>query len=110
MIIRLVLQDRATLESLQALFNQIEEGYEDGQPLHVRDNRQTTSTRESVFKIISEAEFVKMEQSEVQQTLREKHIVVTGMRHEKRGFEEALLDIVELDWVTAIQGVVTFLL
>ena len=92
------------MESLQTLFTRIEEGYEDGQPLHVRDDRRTTSTKDSVFKIISEAEFIKMEQSKVQEILREKHIVVTGMQHEKKGFEEALLDFVELDWVTAIQG------
>ena len=92
------------MEDLEALFTRIEERYEDGQPLHVTDNRRTAPTKESVFKILSEAKFVNMEQSEVQEILREKPIVVTGMRHEKKGFEEALLDIVELDWVTAIQG------
>ena len=45
-----------------------------------------------------------MEQVEVQEILRKQHIVVTDMRHEKIKFEEALLDIAELGWVTAIQG------
>ena len=92
------------MENLQALFAQVEEGYEDGLPLHVVDNRQAVPTRESIFKIISEAEFLKMEQVEVQEILRKQHIVVTDMRHEKIKFEEALLDIAELGWVTAIQG------
>ena len=45
-----------------------------------------------------------MEQMEVQEILRKQHIVVTDMRHEKKSFEQALLDIAELGWVTAIQG------
>ena len=45
-----------------------------------------------------------MEHSEVQEIMREKHIVVTDMRHETKSFEKALLDIAELSRVTAIQG------
>ena len=50
-----------------------------------------------------------MGQSDVQEILREQHIVVTGIRHQEQSFEEALLDIAPLDWVTSIQGECVFL-
>lgn len=92
------------MDTLQSLLARIEEGYEDGQPLYINDNRRTTPKKESVFKIISEADFVEMEDSEVQEILREQHIVVTDMRHQKKSFEEALLDIAPLNYATGIQG------
>lgn len=92
------------METLQTLFARIEEGYEEGQPLYIKDNRRTALTKESVFKVISKAEFDEMEQSHVQEILREQHIVVTGKRHQKQSFKEALLDIAPLSWVTGIQG------
>ena len=92
------------MEALQSLFARIEGGYEEGQPLYIKEHRQTTLTKESVFKVISEAEFAEMEQSDIQEILREQHIVITGKQHRKQTFEEALLDIAPLDWVTGIQG------
>ena len=92
------------------MFDQIEEGYEEGQPLYVKDNRRTIPTKDSVFKIISEADFIEMEELEVQEILREQHIVVTDMRHKKKNFEEALLELAPLTWVTGIQGEHAFVL
>lgn len=92
------------MQELQKLFSQIEEGYEDGQPLYVKDDRRTVPKKESVFKIFNEAEFFELEQSDVQEILREQHIVVTGIRHQEKSFEEALLGIAPLNWVTGIQG------
>ncbi len=91
------------MEHMNSLFARIEEGYVQGRPLHV-ENNQTLAMKKSVFRIIDEAEFLKMEQLDVQELLREQHIVVTGIRHRQRSFEEALLDIAPLDWVTSIQG------
>ena len=92
------------MRALQRLFDQIEEGNEEGQPLYVKDGKRATPKKQSVFKIIGEAEFLEMGQSDVQEILREQHIVVTGMRHRKQSFKEALLEIATLDWVTGIQG------
>ena len=92
------------MDDLGALFTRIEEGYDEGKPLYLIDNRQTTPSKKSVFKIISEAEFVALEPSEVQNILREQHIVVTGMQHKVKNFEEALLEIADLDWTIPIQG------
>ena len=65
---------------------------------------QTSLTKESVFKVISEAEFIEMEQSVIQEILREQHLVITDKRQCKQSFEDALLDIAPLDWRTGIQG------
>lgn len=92
------------MENIQSLAIRIEESYEEGKPLYVKDNRRTAPTKESVFKIISEADFIGMEESEVQEILREQHIVITDMRHKETGFEEALLEIAPLTWLTGIQG------
>ena len=92
------------MDNLKTLITQIEEGYEDGLPLHVTENRHTNPKKKSVFKIISEAQFENMEQSAVQEILREQHIVVTDLQWKKQNFEEALLAIAELSWMTAIQG------
>lgn len=92
------------MDNIKSLCAQIEEGYEEGKPLYVENNRRTTPTKESVFKIVDETQFVEMEHSDVQEILREQHIVVTGMRHRKQSFKEALLEIATLDWVTGIQG------
>ena len=92
------------MRELQRLFAQIEEGYEEGQPLYVKDGKRATPKKQSVFKIIGEAEFLEMGQSDVQEILREQHIVVTDMRHQAQSFEEALLDVAPLDWVAMIQG------
>ncbi len=89
-----------TLESLNA---RIEAGYEEGKPLYIKDNRQTPLTKDSVFKVVSESDFIGMKQSEVQEILRKQHLVITGMRHQEQSFKEALLDIAPLDWVTGIQ-------
>ena len=96
------------MENMKSLFARIEEGYEQGRPLHV-ENNQTIVTKKSVFKIIAKAEFLKMDPFDVQELLREQHIVVTGIRHQEQSFEEALLDIAPLDWVTSIQGECVFL-
>ena len=53
---------------------------------------------------MSEDEFLKMNHSHVQDILRKQHIVLTGMQQKEQSFEQALLDIAPLDWVTAIQG------
>lgn len=98
------------MDILKTLVTQIEEGYEDGLPLHVTENRHTAPKTKSVFKIISEAQFEKMEHSAVQEILREQHIVITDMQCKKQNFEEALLGIAELSWITAIQGGYVFLL
>lgn len=94
---------------MKTLLAQVEEGYEDGLPLHVTENRSIATKKKSVFKIITEATFETMEQSQVQEILREQHIVVTDMRCKKQTFEQALLEVAELSWVTAIQGDYTFL-
>lgn len=88
------------MKTLQSLITQLEASYEEGQPLHVKG----TPTRESVFKIMSEDEFSKMNQSDVQELLRKQHIVVTGMQQKDQSFEQALLDVAPLDWTTGIQG------
>ena len=98
------------MDNLKTLVTRIEEGYEDGLPLHVAENRRTTPKNKSVFKIISEAQFEEMEQSAVQEILWEQHIVVTDIQCKKQSFEEALLGIAELSWITAIQGGHVFLL
>ena len=92
------------MRDLQRLFSQIEEGYEDGWPLYIKDGRRVAPKKDSVFKIISKTEFSEMGQSDVQEILREQHIVVTDMQHQVKSFEEALLDVAPLDWVTGIQG------
>ncbi len=92
------------MENIKLLFSQIEKGYENGKPLYLKNNSQSRPTKESIFKIINEAEFIKMKQSEVQEILCEKHIVVTGMQHQEQSFEEALLEIALLDWIIEIQG------
>lgn len=89
---------------MKSLFSRIEECYEEGQPLYIKDTNKTTPKRESVFKIISEAQFVKMEQSSIQEILRKQHIVVTDKQHQQKSFEEALIDVAPLDWITSIQG------
>ncbi len=96
------------MEGMKHLFARIKEGYEQGRPLHVQNSQ--TITKKSVFKVIGEAEFLKMDSFDVQELLREQHIVVTGIRHQEQSFEEALLDIAPLDWVTSIQGECVFLL
>ena len=88
------------MQVLKSLFARIEASYENGLPLHVNES----PTRQSVFKIISEDEFLKMNHSEVQEILRKQHIVLTGMQHKPQSFEQALLDTAPLDWVTGIQG------
>lgn len=65
---------------------------------------QTSLTKASVFKVISEAEFMEMEQSVVQEILRKQHLVITDKCQRKQSFEDALLDIAPLDWRTGIQG------
>ena len=47
---------------------------------------------------------MEMEQSVVQEILREQHLVITDKRQRKQSFEDALLDIAPLDWMTSIQG------
>ena len=91
------------MENIKLLVSQIKEGYEEEKPLYIKNNRRTMPTKESVFKIIDEAEFVEMKQSNVQEILREQHIVVTGMRYQEKSFEEALLEIAPLNRVTQIQ-------
>ena len=72
--------------------------------MYVKDGRRTTVTKESVFKIVDETEFLEMEHSTVQEILREQHIVVTNKQYRKKSFEKALSDIAPADWVTGIQG------
>ena len=90
--------------TLESIIAQIEAGYDEGQPLYIKDNRRTPLKNESVFKVISESEFIAMNQSDVQEILRKQHLVITDMRHREQNFEEALLGIASLDWVTGIQG------
>ena len=92
------------MQELQKLFSQIEEGYEDGQPLYVNADGRTPPEKESVFKVLDEAAFLGLEQSGVQEILRNQHIVVTGIRHQVQSFEEALLGVAPSNWVTGIQG------
>ena len=87
------------------MFDRIEEGYENGQPLYVGNAHRNSSGRESVFRIMTEDAFVEMQQSDVQEILREQHIVITDKRQRKLSFEDALLDIAPLNTVTSIQGV-----
>ena len=89
---------------MKSLFARIEKCYKGGRPLYVKDATQTAPTKESIFKIISEAQFVNMEVSEVQQILRKQHIVITDKRYKEQSFQQALLDVAALDWVTSIQG------
>lgn len=92
------------MEYLKTLFARIEECYEGGRPLYVKDVTQTAPTKESVFKILSESQFVNMGASEVQRILRKQHIVITDKQYEGKSFQEALLDVAPMDWVTSIQG------
>lgn len=86
------------------MFSSIEQGYEEGLPLYVNDSKRPTVTKESVFKIIKEDEFLAMDHSDVQEILRVQHIVVTNKQHRKKCFKDALVDIAPLGWVTGIQG------
>ena len=72
--------------------------------MFVRNWERTTVTKESVFKIIDEADFLEMNHSDVQNILRDQHIVVMNKQHRQRSFGEALTDVAPLDWVTGIQG------
>ena len=97
-------QHRSGSFTLESIIAQIEAGYEEGQPLYIKDNRRTPLKTESVFRVIGESEFIAMDQSDVQEILRKQHLVITDMRHREQNFEEALLGIAPLDWVTGIQG------
>ena len=98
-----------TLSTLESLINRVEEGYENGKPLYVRGtNGQSDLVRESIFKIISEADFIKMPSSDVQNILCKQHIVVTDKKYESISFQDALLDIAQPDMVTGIQVISLF--
>jgi hypothetical protein len=87
------------------LVNQIEEGYgKNNQPLYITGDGQATPAKESVFRIISEEDFITLQDSAVQEILRRQHIVVTEMRHHEQSFEKALQEVAPLDTVTSIHG------
>ncbi|KAF8174866.1 hypothetical protein BJ912DRAFT_1064510 [Pholiota molesta] len=96
-----VCHNEETLRILQLLVARVEECYAYEKPLHAKYDGQGTR-KESVFKILSEEEFIALEDSAFQEILRRQNIVVTGMRCRQRSFEEALLDLAPLDSVTSI--------
>jgi hypothetical protein len=57
-----------------------------------------------MIKIIPEPEFVRTSDSKVQDILREKHIVVSGIPHQETTFKEALRDTAPLNSRVDIQG------
>jgi hypothetical protein len=69
-----------------------------GLPLHLADPAR------SVIKIIPEPEFIRTPDSKIQDILREKHIVVSGILHQETTFKEALRDTAPLNSRVDIQG------
>jgi hypothetical protein len=69
-----------------------------GLPLHLADPAR------SVIKIIPEPEFIRTPDSKIQDILREKHIVVSGIFHQETTFKEALRDTAPLNSRVDIQG------
>ena len=84
-----------TIESIAA---SVQASYVNGLPLHLADPAR------SMIKIIPEPEFIRTSDSKVQDILREKHIVVSGILHQETTFKEALMDTAPLNSRVDIQG------
>ena len=91
-------QDSDTLTTIESIAEAVQASYVNGLPLHLAD------PDNSVIKIIPEPEFIRTSDSEVQDILQEKHIVVSGILHQETTFKEALRDTAPLNSRVDIQG------
>lgn len=74
------------MENIELLSKAVEENYRDGIPLHVHE----TAFKESVFHMVTEAAFQDLPDREVQERLRQHHIIVYGCRYKETTFRKAL--------------------
>ena len=107
-------QRNDVLRNLDLMVKAIEGGYNsDGKALFVRCdhlNEPGNSQRESIFKILTEVEYLAMEDSKFQDIFRRHPIVIKDIRRKFQDFESAILDLAHLKSVTAIQGIYVVIL
>jgi hypothetical protein len=93
------LQFKERLSQLKSFFDKIEDSNVDGKPLHV------ANPESSMFDIISSEDFEALSAKQIQERLRCKNIVVTGMKHANVKFDKAgLRAFGTLGRVVSIQG------
>ena len=84
---------------LKSFFDKIEASHANGKPLHLADPER------SMFDIISSEDFESLSAAQIQERLRRKNIIVTGLKHANVNFDKAgLRELCPLDRVVSIQG------
>lgn len=77
----------------------MEAGYVDGKPLHIAD------PEASLFDIISSEDFEALSVTQIQDRLRCKNIIITGLKHANLKFDKAgLRPFCPIDRTISIQG------
>lgn len=93
-------QVKEDLVFLEAFDKAIQAGFVDGRPLHIAD------PEKSAFRVMTETEFEEKPIEEIQEILREKHIIVMDIQSAPLKFDaENLSTLWNLLAVTHIQGV-----
>jgi hypothetical protein len=91
-------QDPETLRTIESIAEAVQARYVNGLPLHIAEPDR------SAIKIIPEQDFIRTMDADIQDILRTKNIVITGIPYEEKTFKGALRDTTPLSSVVDIQG------